>query len=73
MLLGISIYNLITILQHHASHWSEKASPAVAFDANCLAQRFGQYKGGSIPSICQFAQAFLCWGVDIHVVTDGLH
>ena len=37
---GILIDNLITILQHYASCWSEKASPAVAFDVNWLAQMF---------------------------------
>ena len=69
---GISMNNLITILQHQASHCCEKASPAVAFDVNWLAQRFGQYKVGPVPSIFQFAEAFLCQGVDVHVLTDGL-
>ena len=34
--------------------------------------RFGQYKEGAVPSICQLVEAFLCQDVDIHVVT-GLH
>ena len=59
---GISMNNLITILQHQASQCCEKASPAVAFDVNWLAQRFGQYKVGPVPSIFQFAEAFLCQG-----------
>ena len=35
--------------------------------------RFGQYKDGPMHPICQLAERFPLQGVDVQIVSDGLH